>query len=531
MFKKILLGLVLTGLISTAPAWAQQAPEDIAKIYAAPRYKNATWGLRVVDAASGEVLIDRTPEKLFYIGSVRKLFSVGLLLEAIGPKHTYDTAVFRQGEMKGGGVLAGNLVLLASGDLCVGGRTNPDGTLSVPDYDHNEADSLGNAILPGPDPLAGYRKLAQQVAASGIKQVKGDVVVDDRLFQPFNFRDQFNVTPMFVNDDVVDLSLSPGPVGARARIEVRPKSEALKVMESVLTGSAGTELKLELDPEVPEDIGTPGATARIKGTLPVDFKPLFTNAFPLIRNFRISSPSNYARSIFIEELRRAGVHVQTATVAPNPVEKLPARDSYAPDDKIATLVGDTYAELARYILKVSYNIGADTSLVLLGLTEGVDNMPAALEKERALLTSRYGIPADSFHFIDGSGGGETATKTVAVTDLLQKLLKSPNADTLLAALPVMAVDGSLGFVTDFKSDPSLVGAMGHVRAKPGTYMLATDKEAVVKGQAFGGVVDTRGGRRLIYVVVVNDVPVTGIEDLMSLFQDQGTVSAILWRDY
>ena len=34
-------------------------------------------------------------------------------------------------------------------------------------------------------------------------------IIDDRLFQPFNFRDQFDVRPIFVNDDLVDLSIHP----------------------------------------------------------------------------------------------------------------------------------------------------------------------------------------------------------------------------------------------------------------------------------------------------------------------------------
>lgn len=530
--KSFFAGLAVFALLTSSPSLAQQTPEAIGEVFAAPRYREASWGLRVVDAGSGEVLIDQAPETMFYIGSVRKLFSVGLLLETVGADHTFDTTVYRQGEVRGEGVLTGDLVLRAGGDLCVGGRTNPDGTLAVPNNDHNEANSLGNAQLPEPDPLAGYRKLAQQVAASGIKRVQGEVVVDDRLFQPFNFRDEFQATAIFVNDDVVDLSLSPGPVGARARVEVRPRSEALKVNESVLTGGPGSRLEIDLDPDIPPDIGVPGASARVKGVLPIDFKPPFTGAFPLIRNFRISKPTNFARTVFIEELRRAGIVVQAAAVAENPASKLGPKDSYAEADKIATLVGDRYGELARYILKVSYNLGADTSLMLLGLTQGVDNQAAALEKERALFSQRYGLTADAMQFVDGSGGGETLARTATVTSLLSQLLKSPQAAALEAALPVLAVDGSLAFVTNFRSDPSLAGAAGQVRGKTGTYLVGTDQGSLLtKGQALGGVVDTRGGRRLVFMLVVNNVPVSGIEELMEIFQDQGTVSAILWRDY
>lgn len=529
--KNFLIGLAVVAFLGENPALAQPVPESIANVQAAPRYKDATWGLRVVDSATGEVLIDQNPDHNFYLGSVRKVFSVGLLLDAIGPGHTYDTPIYRQGELRGGGELEGDLVLVASGDLCMGGRTNPDGTLAVTNFDHNEADSLGNAELTAPDPLAGYRALAKQVAASGIKHVRGDVVIDDRLFQPFDFRGEFQVTPIFVNDDVVDVSLSPGPAGGKAKFETRPVSAALTVHSAVLTAGPGAALDLELEPEIPEGIGTPGLSAKVKGLLPIDLKPPFTNTFPLVRTFRISNPTNYARTVLIEALKAEGVKVDAPAVAANPVTRLAARDSYLKENQVALLTGDRYSELARYILKVSYNLGADTSLMLLGLTQGVDTQAAALEKERALLESRYGVNGASFHFLDGSGGGDSTATTSAVTAILAQLLKSPHSQTFIAALPTMGIDGSLGFVKDYQSDPSLVGATEHVWAKPGTYLLGTDKGLVVKGQAFAGYVETRAGRRLIYQVVVNEVPVGGIPDLMQIFQDQGTISAILWRDY
>ena len=185
-------------------------------------YRKSTWGLRVL-TSDGKVLIDYNPQPQFFIGSVRKVFSVGQLLNVVGPDHTYDTPVYRTGTVDSAGVLHGNLVVVASGDLTMGGRTNSDGTIALTQFDHNEADSLGNAVLTAPDPLAGYAELARQVAAAGIKKIDGDVVIDDRLFQAFDFRGQFNVTPIFVNDDVVDLTINPGAsAGSAASVTWRP---------------------------------------------------------------------------------------------------------------------------------------------------------------------------------------------------------------------------------------------------------------------------------------------------------------------
>ena len=85
-------------------------------------------------------------------------------------------------------------------------------------------------------------------------------------------------------------------------------------------------------------------------------------------------------------------------------------------------------------------------------------------------------------------------------------------------------------MTDFESDPSLAGAKGQVHAKPGTFLESTGSEFVVQGQAFGGYITARSGRKLVYEVVVNKVRVRNLNGLLQVFQDQGTISAMLWRD-
>ncbi len=503
-------------------------PDDIQAVFDKPLYKDATWGLRVID--SRKILIDLKPHYNFFIGSVRKVFSVGELLNEVGPNRTYNTPVYHQGEIDDAGVLQGDLILVASGDLTMGGRTNPDGTIAISNYDHNEADSLGNAVLTSPNPLAGYIALAQQVAASGIKEIAGNVVIDDRLFQPFNFRDEFGLKPIFVNDDVVDLTINPTTPGSPASVVWRPISAALGVDNTLVTSAPGSDYTLKLDPELPQCIGAPGCTAAITGQLPTDFVPPLTNSFPLVQTFRIVQPSNYARTVFIEALEAAGVTVAAAPVAPNPVHLLPPKNSYPADAKVAELTGMPYSDYARFVLKISYNIGADTSLLLFGLTHGVDNMKDALRVERKNLTSHYGIPDDEFFFVDGSGGGATTATNPAVTKMLTDMTIRSTFPVFFDSLPILGVDGSLAFVTDFQSDPSLTGATGQVRAKTGTFVQGSERGLVLKGQAFGGYINAKSGKRLIYELVVDNVNVVGLSDLIQVFQDEGTISAILWRD-
>lgn len=506
-------------------------PADIQTILNEPRYNGALWGLRVVDSSSGTVLINLQPGHSFLIASVRKLFSVGELLNQVGPSHTYNTPIYRQGSISSTGVLDGNLILVASGDLTMGGRTNPDGTIAISNYDHNEADSLGNAVLTAPDPLAGYKSLAQQVAKAGITEITGDVVIDDRLFQPYNFRGEFDLKPIFVNDDAVDLTINPTTAGNPASVVARPVSAALGVVNTLVTGAPGTKYSLNLLSEFPPCIGVPDCSAEITGNLPIDFTPPLTNKFPLVQTFRIVQPSNYARTVLIEALQAAGVKVDAAPVEFNPVELLPPTSSYPPDTMVAQLTGLPYSDDAKLILKVSYNIGADTSLLLYGLTQGVNNMANALVVERNNLISNYGISGDQFQFVDGSGGGLTTATNEAVTTMLLNMKKGPAYSSYLAAQPILGVDGSLSFVTDFQSDPTLAGATGQVMAKTGTFVSGSESGLVLKGQALGGYINTKSGRKLAFQLVVNNVPISGLSDVLQVFQDEGTISAILWRDF
>src|SRR5271155_3121702 len=102
-----------------------QIPPSIQAIFDKPFYKGATWGLRVIDPDKNEVLLDYGGDHQYFIGSVRKVFTVGALLDTIGPSHTYDTPIYRRGKVDAHGVLQGDLILVASGDLTMGGRTNP----------------------------------------------------------------------------------------------------------------------------------------------------------------------------------------------------------------------------------------------------------------------------------------------------------------------------------------------------------------------------------------------------------------------
>jgi len=522
------LALAMTAGCGGADSTVQPVPDEINQVFAKPLYRNATWSLRVVDRDTGEPIYDMNSDKPMLVGSVRKLFSVGLALETLGPAHVFRTTVPRQGAVAGG-VLAGNLILVASGDLAMGGRTNADGTFAISRFDHNEANSLGNAELTATNPLAGFDALAAQVAASGITRVAGEVVIDDRLFEPFSFQGEYDVRPIFVNDNVVDAIITnPGGVPT---VDWLPKSAAFSVTGNVTPGQAGSALDLTLDPISPTCIGTSPCVGTVSGVLPADLVPTLTGQYPLIRAFRITQPSNYARTVFIEALVRAGVAVDAVPVASNPVQTLPARGSYVDSTLVAELISHPYKDYAKHVLKVSYNLGADVSLMLFGLAKGTRSFDVAKATELTTLANEFGISAAHINFPDGGGGGQTRATAVAVTKFLLGMTQRSTFSHFIDSQPSLGVDGSLSFVTNFEADPTLAGAKGQVQAKTGTYVTVDENGPNLAAQALAGYITSKSGRRLAYSLAVNNVGTVpgGIDDVIKAFQDEGTISAIIWK--
>ena len=153
---------------SRSSAWGQSSSDDcspsgslphaITAIMQKPRYAQATWNLLVVDVATGEALYALRPDEIAFTGSVRKLYSVGLALKRLGADHRFTTPVYRRGAVDARGALSGDLILVAAGDLTLGGRQTADDTIAFTDFDHNDANNLGTAILTPQNPLVPHRK-------------------------------------------------------------------------------------------------------------------------------------------------------------------------------------------------------------------------------------------------------------------------------------------------------------------------------------------------------------------------------------
>lgn len=516
-----------TALRLIQPAWATaQAgplPDGITALMAKPRYAGTTWNLLVTDLATGETIYDLRPDQLALTGSVRKLFSVGLALRQIGADHRFTTPVYRQGAVDAQGVLQGDLILVAAGDLTLGGRLTADGGIAFTDFDHNDANNLGTAILTPQDPLHGLDSLARQVRSSGIQSVTGDVIIDDRLFERFRVPNQnLLITPIMVNENMVDVTVAPTQPGQAASVDWRPKSAAFGVDASVNTGPVGSPETVSLSGDGRATcIGQAGCTGTVEGAIPTGYRAPLSGSPTLTQTFRIEEPAAFARTTFIEALQRAGVAVSAPAVAANPAARLPAESVYAPETRVAAFVSPPYQDYAKLILKVSLNLGANLSLMLYGLTQGQRTISGALAAERRTLVDSFGIPANAFDFpTNGSGSPDSQATPRAVVRMLSEMAATDVAAPYRAALPVLGVDGSL----------ALTGmdlpAKGHVFAKTGTTVM----DGALKAQNLAGYIDAKSGRRLAFALFVNDAgPITSISDVSQVFDDQAAITNVIYE--
>ena len=506
-----------------SPVASASLAETIAEVMQKPRYAKSNWNILVADVATGETLYELNPDQMALTGSVRKLFSVGLALKEVGADHRFTTPVYRQGDVDVDGVLSGNLILVAAGDLTLGGRLNADGTILYTDFDHNDANNLGTAILAPQDPLHGLDDLARQVRASGIRAVTGDVLIDDRLFDSFRVPNQnLLITPIMVNENMIDVTVTPTQVDQPASIAWRPETAAFSVTGTVRTTAVGTPDTVALsDDGLVQCIGEIGCSGTVEGDIPIDYRAPLSDSTEMVQTFRIEDPAAFARIAFIEALKRAGVTVQAPLITTDTTGNLPASDAYVASTRVAEFVSPPYSEYARLILKVSLNLGANLSLMLFGLTQGKRTITGALAAERQTLVDSLGIQAGAFHFpTNGSGSPDSQASPRATVRLLTEMGKTSDAGQYKAALPILGVDGSLAH-----SGTSLP-ARGHVFAKTGTTLDDTG----LKAQTLAGYIDALSGRKLAFAVFLNDAgPVESISDVTEVFEDEAVITNAIYE--
>ena len=309
------------------------------------------------------------------------------------------------------GRLAGDLILVAQGDPTLGGRTDTTGRMAFKDYDHIYADGNSKAELTDTDALAGLKTLARQIAASGIHQVNGDVLIDDRLFARSHGSGSGPsvLTPIVVNDNVVDLIVTPAEAaGKPAQVRMRPETTFVQMDAQVDTVREGQPLRVRVRGAGPHSLV-------IRGQIPA-------NAKPLVRIYPMEDPASFARALFIESLRQEGVTV-TASPLQSPSAELPQKESYANLTRVARFASPPFSEVIKVTLKVSHNLYASMLPLLIAAKHGERNLADGLHWQRKFLAD-LGVDVESISFGGGAGGSNADAVTPGATVQLLRALET-----------------------------------------------------------------------------------------------------------
>src|SRR5580692_140600 len=509
---------------SAVPAQNESAlAARIREITGRPEYKHASFGIEVYSLDDGKVLYALNGQQLFTPASTTKLLTEGTALELLGADYRFHTRVYRTGAIAPDGTLNGDLILVASGDPNLSGRIQPDGTLAFQNEDHSYDASPDTKAVPG-DPLLVIRELASQVAAKGIKRVAGRVLVDASLFPEGGHEDgtQAVISPICVNDNIIDVSVSPGPVeGAPVGISISPATSYAKFVNQAVTGPANSKPNIQPPSETVNPDGSYSVV--VSGTFPL-------GKSPILYSYDVPVPSRFAQVAFAEALREKGI----AVTVPPPSEQADfaaAAASYTAENIVAEHISLPLAEDVKVTLKVSQNLHASMTPFILGAAlahKTKDADQAGFDLEREFLT-KAGLDLTGASQGDGAGGAQSAYFTPEfMVQYLAYWSKRPDYKIFYDALPILGRDGTL-----WNIQPDSPAA-GFVHAKTGTFSApnALTKTTMVTGKGLAGYMTTALGEHLAFAIYANHVTVPrDLPDAATKIVGQalGEIAAAAWN--
>ncbi|HMQ02403.1 MAG TPA: D-alanyl-D-alanine carboxypeptidase/D-alanyl-D-alanine-endopeptidase [Pyrinomonadaceae bacterium] len=454
-----------------------------------PELRRGQIGIKIVTLNDEKVIFEENSEKYFMPASNMKNFTVAAALEKLTPDFRFVTSVFASKPPDENGTIVGDLTIYGRGDI-----------------------SFSSHFSPG-DPLKGLDDLANKILAAGVKRIEGSIVGDDSYFRGSAIPGSWEwddlqwyygaeVSALSVNDNVVELTVKPGPVGYSCSVKLSPVNPIYRVRNNCATTPAGSQRTLKIEKLLGQN------QLEITGNLPVGNSG-FTGSVTVTR------PAEMFAALLKQRLEARGVFISGRfSVSANA-----AAHNGAARVEIATLESPPLSLIAAKTMKPSQNNYTETLLWTLGEfarsrtqfpTVGPADTPSQQDSARlgigevkAFLTG-IGISEDSLIQHDGSGlSRHNLITPSSVARLYVYMAKqSKVAQPWRDSLTIGGVDGTLA--NRFKG----TSAEGNIRGKTGT---------INQVSALSGYLTTAGGEQLVISFVVNGVPLT--RDRTSMIDD------------
>ena len=439
----------------------------------------AFWGLMVSDADTGEVLYSLNAGRYFMPASNAKLFTTAMALATLGADFRIRTIVESAAEPDSAGHLEGDLVLVGRGDANLSNRVLP----FVEHAEHN-----------GP-PEKALADLADQVLASGVKEISGDIIADDSYFAPERYPPGWGiddavwsygaaVSALAINDNFISVDLHPGAmVGAPLVYSAAPWPGIYQMRNDTQTTAAGTEpmLRLERDPD--------SQIFHLSGTLPLD-------APSRQLQLAVTQPAENAAAILKQLLEARGVRIEGHSRARHG-DRNPPPQAAAPRHVLAQHTSAALLDDVRLTNKLSMNLHAE-----LLLRVAAREKAAAITMDDALafaagFRQSIGIVPDDVQLTDGSGlsRGDLVTPQ-SVVQILAYAEHQPWGSDFMATLPAAGRDGTL------ENRMRGTVAAGRVHAKTGL---------VEHVNSLSGYATTRRGAHWLFAIFGNNTGIKGAD--------------------
>jgi len=444
---------------------------DFERILASTGLQGGTWAILAVSLDLGDTLLAVNPDEPMVPASNQKLLTTAAALHVLGPDFRFETFLLTDGSVSEG-VLEGDLVLYGTGDP-----------------------SLSDKFYPGES--ASLDTLAQRVLDFGIREIRGDLVVDGSFFSgpdlhpewdPKDLNDPFAapVSAVSFNENLLTLRVeAAGTPEAQPIIETLPQGSGIPVVNTAVTTAPGTRSRVWLFRNAPQD------PVGIEGEIPQGGRDVW-------RELPVPEPLLFTGRQFSRALEERGIVLKggVRTVRDPGNSILPAEErggvlSGPRPRLVGRLVSPPLLDILTVVNKESNNLLAETVAKTLGrVTLGEGSFKGGTEAVGRFLTREVGIGPQEFQIRDGSGlSARNHVSAGAVIEVLTFMAGSPEWEPFWSTLPVAGVRRELGRMG---GSP----AARNLRAKTGTMHGVS---------ALSGMVRTRSGERVLFSILSNNV--------------------------
>lgn len=422
----------------------------------AGRIRGGMWGAMVVSLTRGDTLYANNAGEKMLPASTMKLLTSAIAFERFGPTYQFSTDALRDAAVGPDGTLTGNIYIRGDGDPALSGKFLPGG------------------------PSAPMNRLADLVAAKGIKHVTGSVIGDASGFDdqkiPEGWLSRYlqasyaaRVSALSLNENVVVVAVTPTSPGLAASVALEPSTKAIPLIANVRT-VAGGGARLSFRKQGDGTIVAQGSIGQRTST----------RRYVYI----VEDPASFATGAFLNALTSRGIKVdggmRLGKTPPTAV-------------KVASLLSPPLASMISAMNRESINHYAE--LLFRNAARGpqrdavgtVANASSVLD---TFFASKVGVDTSTLVFADGSGLSTLDRVTPrAQVQLLGYAHRASWGPWLHASLPV-AGDSEL-----LKRRMRNTPAEGNLHAKTGTtndvialagYVTATNGEIIAFSFLYNG---------------------------------------------